>query len=265
MTVIDFVKAKNQKKLSMLTCYDYWSSQIISKSDVDAILVGDSAAMVMHGKDSTLEIDTKTLALHIQAVKRGSPKKLIIGDLPFLSYRKNLNESMRSVEILMKAGANAVKLEGAEGNLELIAHLVQSGIPVMGHLGLTPQFMNSMGGYVVQAKDKNSQQKLMQDSTDLEQAGCFSIVLECIPENIACSICKRLKIPLIGIGAGPHTDGQILVLQDMLGLNSEMNPRYLRKYLNGEELFIKAINNYCSDVKNKKFPDKFKESYHENI
>ena len=253
------LKADN-KKISMLTCYDFTSAKIINQSAVDMILVGDSAAMVMHGHTSTLPIDIDTMVLHVQAVVKGAPDKFIVADLPFLSYRKSLSENMTAVEKLIKAGAHAVKLEGCDGNLELIQHIVNSGVPVMGHLGLTPQSVNALGGYYVQGKKDNAKEKIRQDAKELQDAGCFSVVLECVPSVLAKQVTQELAIITIGIGAGNDTDGQVLVIQDMLGLSSDFKPKFVRRYLDAEQLFLEAFNAYDAEVKSSKFPSQ-KESY----
>ncbi len=186
-THLEYQDAKNSgRPISLVTCYDSWTAKIILSSQVDSILVGDSAAMTMHGMTSTLPISTAVMAVHVAAVSRViGNQKLIIGDLPFLSYRKGLVSGMRAVEKLMKAGAHAVKLEGVSGNEKLVEHIVESGVPVMGHLGLTPQSVNLFGGMRVQAREKSAQQKLMDDAKKLQDLGCFSVVLECVPEGIA--------------------------------------------------------------------------------
>jgi 3-methyl-2-oxobutanoate hydroxymethyltransferase len=250
----------NNKKISMLTCYDYSSARIINKSNIDMILIGDSAAMVMHGYKTTLPIDTETMAAHVQAVAKGAPDKFIVGDLPFMSYRKSLTANMTAVETIMKAGAHAIKLEGCDGNLELIKHIVQSGVPVMGHLGLTPQSVNSMGGYRVQGKEDDDKLKIIQDIKNLEKVGCFSVVLECIPSSLSKEISLQTQIITIGIGASHHVDGQVLVINDMLGMSGDFQPKFVRKYLNAEQLFLEAFNAYDEDVKSVKFPSS-KESY----
>ena len=249
-----------QRKLSMMTCYDYSMARIVNQSDVDMLLVGDSAAMVMHGHNSTLPISVEVMALHVAAVARGAPDKFIVGDLPFLSYRKSLSENMYAVEQLMQAGAHAVKLEGIAGNESLIQHIVDSGVPVMGHLGLTPQAVNALGGFKVQARNDAEQEQLKKDALLAQQSGCFSLVLECVPQQIAAQITALLDIPTIGIGAGVHVDGQVLVLQDMLGMSSTFKPKFLRQYLDGEQLILQAMNAYAADVKSKQFPSE-QESY----
>ena len=261
-TIHDFAKAKQrQQKITMITCYDHWSANIINESNIDCILVGDSVAMVMHGHNNTVMADSTMMVLHTQAVARGAPDKFIIGDLPFLSYRYNLDHSMQIVHQLMQAGAQAVKLEGARGNLKLIHHLVESGIPVIGHLGLTPQMIHALGGFRVQAKEAQAILQLKADADALAEAGCFALVLECIPSSVAAQITQALTIPTIGIGAGPSTDGQVLVLQDMLGMNDKFKPKFLKTYCDGFNIIKTALNQYANDVKATTFPDLAKHSY----
>jgi 3-methyl-2-oxobutanoate hydroxymethyltransferase len=255
MNINQLIQCKTKgNKISMLTCYDYTSAQIINKSSVDMILVGDSAAMVMHGHNSTLPIDVDTMAMHVAAVVKGAPDKFIVADMPFMSYRKSLTENMNAVEQLMKAGAYAIKLEGLNGNTELIRHIVDSGVPVMGHLGLTPQSVNTLGGYKVQGKQDAAKEKIKTDALALQQAGCFSVVLECVPASLANEITQSLDIITIGIGAGNDTDGQVLVFQDMLGMSSDFKPKFVRRYLDAEQLFLQAFNAYDADVKAQEFP-----------
>lgn len=250
---------KGKKKISIVTCYDYWSARIIDESNIDAVLVGDSAAMVMHGFETTVNADLEMMTLHTAAVKRGT-NKFIIADLPFLVHKKGDKELFDSIDKLMKAGANAIKIEGANGNIELIKNIVASGIPVMGHLGLTPQSVNTFGGFKLQGVDKSSSVKILKDALLLERAGCFSIVLEMIPTVLAKRITNSLTIPTIGIGAGVGTSGQVLVLQDLLGISKGFAPKFLKKYLNGYELIKEALDNFNNDVKQKKYPGE-KESY----
>ncbi len=250
-----FAKKQAGEKLTMLTCYDYSSAKIMNQSDVDMILVGDSAAMVMHGDNSTLPIDVATMAQHVKAVAKGAPDKFIIGDMPFLSYRKSLDENMKAVELLMKAGAHAIKLEGVAGNETLIKHIVESGIPVMGHLGLTPQSVNQFGGFKVQGKSADDQARIIEEAKILETLGCFSVVLECVPDALTKELVKHISIISIGIGAGADVDGQVLVMQDMLGFSSGFSPKFLRRYLNTEQLFLNAFNAYVSDVQDGQYPD----------
>lgn len=254
-TIQDFQKMKSeQKKISLVTCYDYWSALIIDESNIDAVLVGDSAAMVMHGFETTINAEIEMMCYHVAAVKRGLKNKFLIADLPFLAHKKSHSFLVESVDRLMKSGAQAIKIEGANGNLEIIKNLVDSGIPIMGHLGLTPQSVNQLGGFKLQGKDSNTAEKIFKDSLLLQQAGCFSIVLEMIPANVAERITNELRISTIGIGAGSFTNGQVLVLHDLLGMNKNFNPKFVRKYLDGYGLIKEAINNFNKDIKENKFP-----------
>lgn len=246
-------KKINKEKIVMITCYDYPFAQIINETSVDAVLVGDSVAMAVHGHTSTLTATIEMMDLHTQAVARGC-KKFIVADLPFLSYRKSLSENMFAVEKLMKAGAHAVKLEGADDNLEFIKHLTLSGVPVMGHLGLTPQSTHQLGGFKVQGRDEKSHNKILSDALALQEVGCFSVVLECIPKTLAYQVTQSLQISTIGIGASAATDGQILVLQDMLGFNPTFNPKFLKKYDSAFSQFVKSVENYSTEVKSNQFP-----------
>ena len=213
----------------------------------------------MHGHPSTLHATTDVMALHVAAVRRGLKKKFLIGDMPFLSYRKDLTSNMNQVEKIMHAGAEAIKLEGSLGNLELITHCTQSGVPVMGHLGLTPQSIHQFGGFRVQGRGEEGQAVIAQ-AEQLQAAGCFAIVLECVPWPIAAKVTEQLHIPTIGIGAGPQCDGQVLVLQDMLGFNTQFKPKFLRTYLDGANLVKNSINHYVEDVRSGRFPG-VEESY----
>ena len=239
----------------MVTCYDYWSACIISQSQIDCILVGDSLAMVMYGYSTTLPATVAIMVQHIQAVAKGAPNKFLVGDMPFCSYRKGLITSMTSIEKLMQSGANAIKLEGADGNLKLIRHIVKSGIPVMGHLGLTPQSIHAIGGFKVQGKHQSAADKLKKDAEALADAGCFSLVLECVSSTLAKEITNSIAIPTIGIGAGPYTSGQVLVLQDLLGMNNQFKPKYLKKFLNGFDLIKDVLNDFNQEVKTSVFPN----------
>lgn len=260
-TVLDFIQMKKEaQKISMVTAYDYWTAKIVNKSKVDCILVGDSLAMVMHGFPSTLQATVEMMALHTAAVVRGAPDKFIISDMPFLSYRKDLKTSMDAVEKLMQTGAQALKLEGVDGHSEIIKHIVQSGVPVMGHLGLTPQSVHQLGGFRVQGRDSDAAKNLMKQALDLQDLGCFSLVLECVPAALAEEITKTLHIPTIGIGAGVKTDGQVLVLQDLLGGQKDFRPKFLRTYLESSDSIEKALTAYDEDVKKGSFPGE-KESY----
>lgn len=250
----------SKKKITMVTCYDAWSAKLLEKTDVDLLLVGDSLSMVVYGYPDTTHATLPMMNQHISAVRRGAPTKTIIGDLPFLSFRKSLDTSVEAAGQMIQAGANAVKLEGAQGNLELIRHLTESGVPVMGHLGLTPQFIHSFGGFRVQGRSEEAQKTLVQEALALEQAGAFSVVLECVPSSLAQVISTELQIPVIGIGAGPHCDGQVLVLHDLLGLTSDLKPKFVRHFSEGETLVHQAIAQYCAAVTGGSFPSG-KESY----
>ncbi len=256
MNIFDFAKKKaSGDKITMLTCYDYTSALLVNKTNVDCLLVGDSLAMTMHGFPSTVQATVELMAYHTAAVVRGAKDKFIVGDLPFMSYRKSLSDNVNAVMSIMQAGAHAVKLEGASGNTGFIQHLADSGVPVMGHIGLTPQFVNILGGYHVQGKTDDSAKRLLEEAYALQEAGCFALVLECVPTELAATITKELKIATIGIGAGPQTDGQVLVFQDLLGLNTEFKPKFVKQYLNGAELVVDAIDKYNAEVKKGVFPD----------
>ena len=260
-TVLDFQKARaSQRPISMVTSYDSWSAALIEKSPIDCILVGDSAAMVMHGESNTLAATVDMMALHTRAVRKGAPDTFIVTDLPFLSYRKGIPATMDAVQAICQAGAQAVKLEGADGHLDVIRHIVESGVPVMGHLGLTPQSVHTLGGHRVQGRNSQAAQKLIHQAKALEAAGCFSIVLECIPESLAGQITDAVTLPTIGIGSGPGTSGQVLVFQDLLGLNTGFHPVFVRKYLEGDKLIGHALEGFAEDVKERSFPT-LNESY----
>ncbi|HEY5776482.1 MAG TPA: 3-methyl-2-oxobutanoate hydroxymethyltransferase [Xanthomonadales bacterium] len=255
MNVLDFQACKQRhEKIVMLTCYDYTSACIVQDSDIDVILVGDSAAMVMHGYGTTIPADIEMMCRHIESVSRGTKNKFIVGDMPFLSFRQSRTDNMRAVASVMKAGAHAVKLEGIEGNAETIAHIVKSGVPVMGHLGLTPQSVNQLGGFRVQGRGDRAAERLKKEALACQEAGCFALVLECVPDELAAEITRSLQIPTIGIGAGAGTDGQVLVMQDLLGLSSDFKPKFVRRYLDGKRLWRDAFNAYASDVKSGQFP-----------
>lgn len=253
-------KQANREKLTMLTCYDFSTAKIMNQSDIDMILVGDSAAMVMHGETSTIPMDTDRMLAHVRAVVKGAPDKFVIADMPFLSFRQSIDSGMQTVKTLMQAGAHAIKLEAVDGHEALIKQIVESGIPVMGHVGLTPQFVNQFGGFKVQGKDQSSHDKILADALKLQQLGCFSVVLECIPADLAKQITAETDLITIGIGAGRAVDGQVLVMHDMLGYPSSFSPKFVRKYLDVEHLFKEAFNQYVRDVKQQEFPGD-KESY----
>jgi len=256
LTINDFQSRKlDGPKISMVTCYDFCSASILNESEIDCILVGDSGSMVMHGCATTLGATVDMIAQHTLAVAKGAPDKFIIGDLPFCSYRKSKTRTMDAVEQIMRAGAQAVKLEGAAGNLKMVRHIIDSGVPVMGHLGLTPQSVNMLGGFKVQGRVPEVATRLMQDARELADAGCFALVLECVPADLAQEITEALAIPTIGIGAGPHTTGQVLVWHDLLGLSGSFKPKFLKTFMNGFELVRDALNAFDSEVKKTVYPD----------
>src|SRR6266446_6111077 len=264
MNVIDFQKMKDEGcKISVVTGYVYASARAIAASSVDCILVGDSVAMTMHGHPTTLSATTPMMALHTAAVARGAASKFIVADLPFLSYRKGLKDAMDSVQELMSAGAHAVKLEGVHSHAEIVRHIVESGVPVMGHLGLTPQSVHALGGMKVQARTNAAVKILASEARELEHAGCFALVLECVPAEASRQVTNLLKIPTIGIGAGPGVSGQVLVYQDLIGLNPGFKPKFLRTYANAFDIIQAALNAYDRDVKSGSFPSE-SESYYES-
>lgn len=261
MNILDFARRKqNGEKISMVTCYDHWSAKILNESAIDTLLVGDSLSMVVHGFDSTVHATVAMMASHTAAVRRGAPDKFVIGDMPFLSVRRGLEPALEAVSELMQAGANCVKIEGIDGQEEVVSHIVESGIPVMGHLGLTPQSVEAFGGHKVQGRNEGSAAEIVRQAKAVEAAGCFALVLECIPAELGRVITEQLAIPTIGIGAGPDTDGQVLVLHDMLGMDTSFKPKFLRHYLNGQNDIHSAVNAYHSDVSSGVFPSK-EESY----
>jgi 3-methyl-2-oxobutanoate hydroxymethyltransferase len=261
INVQTFKKRKHQQQqISMVTCYDNWSARILNESNIDCLLVGDSLAVVMHGFDSTVHATIEMMELHVAAVVRGAPDKFIIADMPFLSCSKGLESTMDAVQSLMQAGAHAIKIEGATHQADLIKHIVEAGVPVMGHLGLTPQSIHNLGGHKVQAKKEEDALRLVEDAKKLERLGCFSVVLECVPNKVGQCVSKSLSIPTIGIGAGPFTDGQVLVLHDLLGVDPDFNPKFLRRYANARDLIINAVDHYHQDVIARDFPS-LTESY----
>ena len=254
--VLQEMKAKGEK-ISMLTSYDYTLAKIIDTAGIDTILVGDSASNVMAGHETTLPITLDNMIYHASSVVRAVKRALVIVDLPFGSYQGDSIRALESsIRIMKESGAHAVKLEGGTEIIESIERILTAGIPVMGHLGLTPQSIYKFGTYTVRAKENAEAKKLVEDVKLLEKAGCFSIVLEKIPAKLAKKVAKSVKIPIIGIGAGTDVDGQVLVLHDMLGMTHEFNPRFLRRYLNLYEDINKAVEDYVKDVKSGNFPNK---------
>ena len=255
MIIQDFIARKQRgERISMVTCYDAWSARLIAGTAIDCVLVGDSLAMVVYGHDTTLPADTEMMAAHTAAVRRGAPDAFIVGDLPFLSYRGGLERAVANAGLLMQAGANAVKLEGAAGNVETVRYLVESGIPVMGHLGLTPQSVHQLGGFRVQGRGDEAAARLRDEALKLQEAGCFSIVLEAMPAAVAADVSTALAIPTVGIGAGPGTDGQVLVLHDLLGFNTQFRPKFVRTWMDGAESVRAALNGFHAAVADGSFP-----------
>jgi 3-methyl-2-oxobutanoate hydroxymethyltransferase len=248
------------EKISMLTAYDYSMARIYDDARIDVLLVGDSASNVMHGYETTLPITLDDMIAHASSVIRGIKRCLVVVDLPFGSYQGNSKEALNSANRIMKeAEAHAVKLEGGEEVVDSVKRILTAGIPVMGHLGLTPQSIYKFGTYEVRAKEEEEARKLISDAKLLEEAGCFSIVLEKIPSSLAKQVAETVKIPIIGIGAGPHVDGQVLVSHDMLGIK-EFSPKFLRRYLNLYDDIKGAVEQYVKDVKSVDFPNE-KEQY----
>lgn len=244
------------ENISMLTAYDFSFAKIIDGAGIDIILVGDSASNVMAGHETTLPITLDQMIYHAQSVIRGISRCLVVVDLPFGSYQSNSDVALASaIRIMKETGAHSIKLEGGEEVLESVKKIVSAGIPVMGHLGLMPQSIYKFGTYNVRAKDEAEAEKLRKDAQLLQDAGCFAIVLEKIPATLAKEVSESLLIPTIGIGAGKHCDGQVLVMHDMLGINTEFKPRFLRQYLNIHEQATKAVQQYINDVKSNDFPN----------
>jgi 3-methyl-2-oxobutanoate hydroxymethyltransferase len=256
-TILDIKKMKTMgEKITMLTAYDYGMASILDESDIDILLVGDSLGNVVLGYDSTLPVTMDDMVRHTQAVARGSQKAMIVADMPFLSYQVSPESALANAGRLLKEGnAQAVKLEGGREHADIVHKMTYAGIPVMAHLGLTPQSVNQLGGYKVQGKQEDAAEIIMQDAKCLEEAGAFSLVLECVPEKLAAEITAALSIPSIGIGAGVHCDGQVLVVNDMLGMNDRMTPKFVKKYAQLNVDIKNAVKLYIKDVKTSAFPD----------
>jgi 3-methyl-2-oxobutanoate hydroxymethyltransferase len=249
------------EKISMLTAYDYSMAALIDSAGIDVILVGDSASNVMAGHETTLPITLDQMIYHASSVIRAVKRCLVVVDLPFGTYQGNSKEALNAaVKIMKESGAHAVKMEGGREIKESVQRILSAGIPVMGHLGLTPQSIYKFGTYVVRAKEEEEAKRLLEDAAILEETGCFAIVLEKIPASLAAKVATRLKIPIIGIGAGNQVDGQVLVMHDMLGITTEFQPRFLRRYANLNEIINRAVKQYIKDVKSRDFPNE-KESY----
>lgn len=255
MTVPKFVSMKSKEKITMLTAYDYTQSKIADEAGIDSILVGDSLSMVMQGNNSTLPVSLDEMIYHGKIVKKGINNALLIVDMPFMSYQVSSEQALFSAGRIMKETlCDAVKLEGGQEFAQTVYKLVSSGIPVVGHLGLTPQSINIFGSYTVQAKTQKQAQKLIEDAIALEQAGAFAIVLEAIPLELARQITQKLKVPTIGIGAGMHCDGQVLVFHDMLGLFDDFKPKFVKRYAHLKQDALMGIKEYIKEVKNSQFP-----------
>jgi len=249
------------EKIAMLTAYDYSMARIVDGAGIDVILVGDSASNVMAGFETTLPITLDNMIYHAASVVRGVKRALVVVDLPFGTYQGNSKEALNSsIRIMKETGAHAVKLEGGAEVKESVIRILSAGIPVMGHLGLTPQSIHKFGTYVVRAKEEEEAKKLIEDAILLEELGCFGIVIEKVPAHLATEVASKVKIPIIGIGAGSGVDGQVLVLHDMLGINHEFSPRFLRRYHNLYSEITGAVQNYITDVRNVDFPNE-KEQY----
>src|SRR5438034_2918648 len=270
VTVPDLLQRKSQaadspsnfQKITCLTAYDYPTARLLDEAGVDVILVGDSLGMVVLGHESTLSVTVDEMLHHTRAVRRGTRRALLVADMPYGSYHTDTAESLRNaVRFVKEGGAEAVKVEGGERRLELIARLTEAEIPVMGHVGLTPQSVNALGGYRVQGKTPDAAEQLIRDARAVEASGAFAVVLEAVPRELAARITRDLRIPTIGIGAGPDCDGQILVLHDILGLTFNQTPKFARQYANVGRVISSAVHAYCEDVRSGRFPSDA-ESYH---
>ncbi len=261
-TANGFCKKKNKKeKITILTCYDYTMANLFSRTSLDAVLVGDSLGNVVQGKNNTLSVSLQDMIYHARCVRNGLPDIFLIVDMPFMSYKISRKQALKNASrLIKKTGCDAIKIEGAAGHLPFIQNIIEVGIPVMGHIGLEPQMFLREGGYKLKSRKEEEHEKLLEDAKKLEEIGCFSIVLEMVPASLGKKLSLSLKIPVIGVGAGVHTDGQILVIQDLLGMNPDFNPRFCRTYLNLAEQIPHVIEEYCLDVREAKFPSD-KESF----
>ncbi len=240
----------------MITAYDYPTARVVDEAGVDIILVGDSLGMVVLGYENTLPVTMEEMLIHTAAVVRGSERALVVGDMPFMSYQLSPQQALDNAgRFIKEAGAHAVKLEGGEEVLEAIRKITSAGIPVMGHIGLTPQSIHRIGGYRVQGKDEEGAARLKKDAKLLEEAGCFSVVLEAVPAQLAKEITESLSIPTIGIGAGPHCDGQVLVFHDVVGIFQEFKPKFVKRYANLRQQMLDAVKSYVEEVRSGVFPD----------
>ena len=255
ITVRDILKYKGKKKIVMITAYDYTFAKLVDQAGVDIILVGDSVGMVVHGYRSTLPVNMDMMLLHVSSVARAEPRALVVGDMPFLSYETSVEDAVRNAGLLVKNGAEAVKIEGGEEVVDIVKALVRAGIPVMGHIGLTPQRYLVIGGYRKRGKKRNEIEKIINDAKQLEKAGVFAIVIEFTAADVAKTITEELSIPTICIGSGPYCDGQVLVLHDLLGL-SEQTPPFAKKYADLRNIIINAVQQYIKDVREGRFPSR---------
>ncbi len=254
-SILEFSRAKReQHPIVMIAAYDALMARLVAESEADAILVGDSVAMVVHGHPSTVHATLDMMCTHVAAVRRGAPDFMVVADLPFLTARRGRLAATEAAGALLQAGATAVKIEGVAGHEDVIAHLVESGIPVMGHLGLTPQSVHQFGGYRFQGREPAEAERVRAESRRLQDLGAFAFVLECVPSALAASISAERAIPSIGIGAGGGTDGQVLVLSDLLGLDARFQPRFARRYTEGHTVVLEAINHFARDVRTAAFP-----------
>jgi 3-methyl-2-oxobutanoate hydroxymethyltransferase len=254
---------KGKSRIGMLTAYDYPSAKVADAAGSDIILVGDSLAMVVLGYADTLSVTVDDMLHHTRAVVRGTKSALIVGDMPYLSYHVSLEESVRNAGRFMQAGAHAVKVEGAKASrLRTIEAILDAEVPVMGHIGLTPQSVNAMGGFKLQGKNAGDAKRLIDEAVALERVGCFSIVLEAVPTELAAIITEQISIPTIGIGAGPSCDGQVLVFHDVLGIYDGHTPKFVRQYAHIAQDMQAALETFLADVRNGSFPDEVKESFH---
>lgn len=255
ITIEEISALKGKRKITMLTAYDYPIASLVDRAGIDMILVGDSLANVVLGLDSTTKVGMTEMIHHAKAVTRAVKHSLVVGDMPYESYQVNPQESVKNAtRFINEAGCDAVKLEWFDKCLEVTQKIIEAGIPVMGHIGLTPQTADKLGGFKVQGKDADTAKRLIEQAKELEKLGCFSIVLECVPDKIAELITKQIKIPSIGIGAGVNCDGQVLVIYDMLGLFERYTPKFVKKYTNLSPLILKAIEEFKSEVIEEKFP-----------
>ena len=252
---------RNNEKISMLTAYDYSIAKIVDEAGIDVVLVGDSASNVMAGHETTLPITLDQMIYHASSVIRAINRSLVVVDLPFGNYQGDSREALRSaIRIMKEAEAHSVKLEGGKEDIESVERILSAGIPVMGHLGLTPQSIYKFGTYTVRAREEEEANALIEDALLLQEAGCFALILEKVPAKLASTVAQKLEIPVIGIGAGGGVDGQVLVLHDMLGITQEFSPRFLRRYHNLHQEILKACSNFKKDVKSQDFPNE-KEQY----